>query len=144
LLKATAGRADAQLMFRSPRTSAHGVRAELRRLDTRHCVFQLEGGWFVVGPTGLFVVGEDDGDLRGAATWAARRARTMRAELADQLVWVPCVDPVVVTSDEAVPQGLPCLVVPEGLLRYTVADGPTTVDDDTLSKLALLALKRID
>jgi len=143
VLKYPGRTADGLVMFRSARSQVNDVGSELRRLDTSHSVFQLDNGWFVVGPTGLFVVTADEGDLHGASRWAADRAMAMRAWLADQLVWVPCVDPVVVTAQAHLAERIGALTVPLSLLHYTLAEGPRTVDDGTLSKLGLLALKRM-
>ena len=42
--------------------------------------------------------------------------------------------------DESVAE-LPCLAVPTDLLRYTIAEGPRTVDDDTLERLTRMRLQ---
>ena len=144
MLKSAPVRADRrEVLFRSARSQVNDVGTELRRLGTSHSTFQLDTGWFVVGPTGLFVVAEDDGDLDTAAQWAIDRAVAMRAELADKLVWIPFVDAIVATTRAAGSTDLPCLVVPTSLLRYTIEEGPRTVDDVTLSKLGLLAMRRL-
>jgi hypothetical protein len=132
-----------EVLFRSAKARVRDVGGELRRLATSHSTFQLDGGWFVVGPTGLFVVAAGEPDLGTAARWAVDRATAMRAELADQLVWVPFVDAIVATSHSGPGTDLPCLVVPVSLLRSTIEDGPRTVDDATLSKLGLLAMRRL-
>ncbi len=143
MLKWEGRSADGLVMFRSARSQVRDVGAELRRLDTSHSVFQVDNAWFVVGPTGLFVVAADEGDLDETARWATERAVAMREWLADQLVWVPCVDPVVVTDQAHLADRVGVLAVPLSLLHYTLAEGPRTVDDATLSKLGLLSLRRM-
>ena len=130
-------------MFRSPRHAALDIGAELRQLPASHTTFQLEGAWLVVGPTGLFVVASEDGDLEVAAHRAMRRAEEVRGRLALELAWVPFVDALVATSQPDGPMRLPCIAVPANLLRLALAEGPRTVDDETLSTLSLLQLQRL-
>ena len=117
--------------------------AELQQLPTTHTTFQLEGSWFVVGPTGLFVIAAEDGDLDEAAHRAVRRADEVRSQLALELAWVPFVDAVVATASNDGPMRLPCIAVPLNLLRLAISEGPRTVDDDTLASLARLQLGRL-
>lgn len=130
-------------MFRSVRPAAVDVSAELRGLPTNHLTFQLEGAWLVVGPTGLFVIVPDEGDLEGAAERATSRALEVRSRLAAELAWVPFVDALVATNRDDATTRLPCIALPADLLRFTIVEGPRTVDEDTLSKLALLSLHRL-
>ena len=117
------------------------VAGQLQLLPVWHVTFQLEGAWLVVGPTGLFVITADDGDLRAAADRATARALEVRNRLATELAWVPFVDALVGTSrDEALAE-LPCLAVPIDLLLYTIAEGPRTGDDDTLERLTRMRLQ---
>ena len=117
------------------------VAAQLQLLPVWHVTFQLEGAWLVIGPTGLFVITADEGDLRAAADRATARAGEVRTRLATELAWVPFVDALVGTvRDESVAE-LPCLAVPTDLLRYTIAEGPRTVDDDTLERLTRMRLQ---
>jgi hypothetical protein len=130
-------------MFRSARSTAVDVSAELQQLPTTHTTFQLEGSWFVVGPTGLFVIAAEDGDLDEAAHRAVRRAEEVRSQLALELAWVPFVDAVVATASSDGPMRLPCIAVPLNLLRLAISDGPRTVDDETLARLTRLRLARL-
>lgn len=125
-------------MFRSPRTGPASLIDILRSLPASVTVFVLEGGFLVVGPAGLFVLTQDEGDLASAARRAAEQADAVRLQLSDELVWVPFVDAMCVTTDAAFDPRQPCLVVPNDLVAHTVIGGPTTVDDETLAKLRLL------
>jgi hypothetical protein len=131
-------------MFRSARSTATDVRTELQLLPPSHTTFQLDDAWFVVGPTGLFVVAADDGDLDAAARRAVLRAERLRDEVSLELAWVPFVDAIVATASNDGPVRLACLTVPVNLLRLAIADGPRTVDDETLEALGRLQLRRID
>jgi hypothetical protein len=130
-------------MFKSARSTAVDVSAELQQLPTTHTTFHLEGSWFVVGPTGLFVITAEDGDLDEAAGRAVRQAEELRAQLALELAWVPFVDAVVATASNDGPMRLPCIAVPLNLLRLAISDGPRTIGDDTLAALARLELRRL-
>jgi hypothetical protein len=122
-------------MFRSVRSAAVDVSAELQQLPTSHVSFQLEGAWFIVGPTGLFVVVADEGDVVEAADRATQRAVEVRTQLARDVAWVPFVDALVATQHDESCRTLPCITVPTHLLRYTLTEGPRAVDEETLARL---------
>lgn len=122
-------------MFRSVRSAAVDVSAELQQLPTSHVSFQLEGAWFVLGPTGLFVVVADEGDMIEAADRATTRASELRLQLALDVDWVPFVDALVATHRDDAYRTLPCIAVPTDLLRYTLTEGPRAVDEETLARL---------
>jgi hypothetical protein len=126
-------------MFRSQRTTANSLTAVLRALPRSVTVFDVSDAWLVVGPSGLFVLTEDDGDLTAAALRAAARADSVRLRLSDELVWVPFVDAMCVTADTSFDSNQPCLVVPHDVVAQTVTGGPVSVDAETLEKLRLLA-----
>ena len=130
-----------EAMFRSRDLVLADVGAELRRLGTDHVAFQLERGWFVFGPNGLFVVAVEDGDVVEAGRWASARACLMRSELEHSLGWVPFIDALVVTADELANPATPCVTVPMRLLLFTVSDGPRTVDNGILARLGRLTLR---
>jgi hypothetical protein len=130
-------------MFRSARNAAFDVGAELRLLPESHTAFELEGAWLVVGPTGLFVVAWDEDDLELAAQRAVRRADEVRSRLALELAWVPFVDALVFTSHPDGQLRLPCIAVPATMMRSALAEGPPSVDDDTLARLRELPLQRL-
>jgi hypothetical protein len=121
-------------MFRPTRTAAGDVAAELRELPTTHVTFQHDGAWFVLGPTGLFVVADGQLDARQAGLAAVLGARRLRVDIASELAWIPFVDALVV-SDADAPEGLPCPSVPLRMLRSTLTDGPRIVDDSTLAHI---------
>ncbi|MBX7067838.1 MAG: hypothetical protein K1X38_00495 [Microthrixaceae bacterium] len=125
-------------VFRSQRTGPSSLVDILRSLPPSVTVFVLDGGFLVVGPAGLFVLTQDEGDLASAARRAAEQADAVRLQLADELVWVPFVDAMCVTTDAAFDPRQPCLVVPHDLVAHTIVGGPTTVDNETLAKLRLL------
>jgi hypothetical protein len=118
------------------------VQAQLTSLPVEHLTFHVEGGWLVIGPTGLFVLTSDDGDLEGAARRAVERAQEVRDRLSQELVWVPYVDPLVATADPEGPRQLPCLAIPADLVTAAIVEGPQTVDNETLAKLGRLQLNR--
>lgn len=130
-------------MFRSSRSLSDETRDELVRLGTAHITFQIEDGWFVVGPTGLFVVSAADGELRSEAQRVSERAQELRASLAQELSFVPFVDAVLISDEQPTPTSLPCITLGADRLRATIAEGPRTVDDATLGRLGLLALQRL-
>ena len=134
--------ADQTEVFRSPKAAAD-VQQQLLQLPVEHVTYQIEGGWLVIGPTGLIVLTEDDGDLESAARRAVDRAQEVRERLSQELVWVPYVDALVATDDPDGPRQLPCLAVPADLITPAIVEGPTTIDDDTLARLARLRLHRV-
>ena len=143
LLKSDRSPTDQGGVFRSARPIASEARDELVRLGTAHITFQIDDGWLVVGPTGLFVVSTATGDLATAADDVCTRAGEIRKRLANDLSFVPFVDAVLVT-DERLPGGaLPCMAIDPSNLRTTIAEGPRTIDDETLGRLGLLALQRL-
>ena len=132
-------------MFRSRNDAADHLHQQLRALPTQFLVYMLDGAWFVVGPTGLFVVTEQGEDPTGACTRAAAQAQTVRAQLADELHWVPFVDAIVVGDGKKLHDGAvsDCALIPRSLLRATLCDGPKTVDDESLARLAMVRLRRV-
>lgn len=130
-------------MFRSPRLSPASLEATLRTLPDHASVFVLDGAWLVVGPGGLFVLTEDDGDITASSRRAAARADAVRLELSDQLFWVPFVDAMCVTHAADFDPDQPCLVVPHDLVVATVSGGPVHIDADTLVKLRDLRYPRL-
>ena len=129
-------------MFRTAKTGVD-VQDQLSQLPVTHMTFHVEGGWLVVGPTGLFVLTTDDGDdLEGAARRAVERANEVRERLSLELAWVPYVDALVATNDPDGPMHLPCLAVPADLLTGAIVEGPQTIDDETLNTLGRLRLNR--
>jgi hypothetical protein len=127
-------------MFRTTRSPGVDVSGELRDLPTSHLTYHHEGAWFVLGPTGLFVITADDGHLQEAAELAVANAARLRADLAKELAWVPFVDALVATHNPEAALSLPCIAVPVSLLRYTVSEGPRTVPEATLAQLTRLWL----
>ncbi len=131
------------IMFRTTRAPGVDVSAELRDLPTSHLTYHHEGAWFVLGPTGLFVITADEGDLAQAADLAVANAAALRGDLATQLAWVPFVDALVATHHPDAALGLPCIAVPASLLRLTVSEGPRTVPESSLAQLTRLWLSKI-
>jgi hypothetical protein len=127
-------------MFRTTRPPSVDVSAELRDLPTSHLTYHHEGAWFVLGPTGLFVITADEGNLQTAAELAVANAARLRGDLATELAWVPFVDALVATLSPDATLSLPCIAVPASLLRYTVSEGPRTVPGATLAQLTRLWL----
>lgn len=130
-------------MFRSHRVSPASLSDTLRGLGNAVTVFDVDDAWLVVGPTGLFVLTEDTGDLPAAAGRAAERAGRVRLRLSDELVWVPFIDAMCVTSVVAFDPSQPCLIVPHDLVVHTVTGGPASIDAETLAKLDLLGYPRV-
>ena len=129
-------------VFRTRRSTHDETRDELRRLGTAHIAFQVDNGWLVVGPTGLFVIGTADRDCATVANRLVVLARGLRNRLANELTLVPCVDALLV-CDPPDDVELPCLTIGVGNLRSMIADGPRTVDADTLGRLGRLAFQRL-
>lgn len=129
-------------VFRTRRSTHDETRDELRRLGTAHIAFQVDAGWFVVGPTGLFVIGTADLEWSRAASRLVAQAQGVRNRLAQELTLVPCVDALLV-CDAPEDEPLPCLTIAVGNLRSMIAEGPRTVDDDTLNRLGRLAFQRL-
>lgn len=130
-------------MFRSTRSVLFDLEAELRSLPADHVVYVLDGAWLVVGPTGVFVVTGDGDDVATAARWAAEQAEETRSRLADQIAFVPFVDAVVATASLDYDPAQPALVIPVDLVHFTICEGRTIVDDDSLRQLRLLGLPRL-
>ena len=128
-------------MFRSHRSHTAILADTLRGLPDAITVFVLDDAWLVVGARGIFVVTEDTGDLAAAALRAAEVADEVRLKLSDELVWVPFVDAMCATTAVGFEPDQPCLIIPLDLVATTVADGPATVDADTLSKLRLMGYR---
>jgi len=136
---------DDRRVFRSRSDAADRLHQQLRALPTQFLVYMLDAAWFVVGPTGLFVVTDQGDDPSGACTRAASQAQTVRSELADELHWVPFVDAIVVGDGRKLDIGTvsDCALIPRSLLRATLCDGPKTVDDESLARLAMVGLRRV-
>ena len=130
-------------MFRTLRPVLVDLETELRSLPADHVVFVLEDAWLVVGPTGVFVVAHDDCDLDSTAVRVAGRADAVRARLADEMPVVPFVDAVVTTNDVDFDPVQPALVIPVDLVRFTICEGRTIVEGETLARLTLLGLPRL-
>ena len=130
-------------MFRSQRVTPTTLAETLRSLPDAVAVFDVGKAWLVVGPSGLFVLTEDGGDLAADALRAAERADAVRLKLSDELVWVPFIDAMCVTNDVTFDPAQPCLIVPHDLVAHTVTGGPVSVDTETLGKLTLLGYPRV-
>lgn len=131
-------------MFRSVRSAALDVSNALRSLPTTHVAYFHEHSWLVIGPTGLYVVITEDGDIEAAAAVALQRARRLRTDLARELAWVPFVEAVVVVdSRKRSRPSVPALVVPIQRLADTISGGPQLVDDATLALLTRLRLDNV-
>lgn len=130
-------------MFRTSRSVLVDLESELRSLPADHVVFVLDDAWLVVGPTGVFVVADGDEDLGAATRRVAARADALRTRLADEMPFVPFVDAVVTTSTVDFDPVQPALVIPVDLVRFTICEGRTIVDVDTLARLTLLGLPRL-
>ena len=124
-------------MFKSQRASPATLEETLLTLSAPISVFVLDGAWLVAGPSGLFVLTQDDGDLPAATARASALADAVRLELSDQLVWVPFVDAMCASAEVGV-DDQPCLVIPHDLVVPTVSAGPHTLDAETLTKLGTL------
>jgi hypothetical protein len=99
----------------------------------------------VVGPTGVFVLVAEGKSRAKSASAAVTAAETLRERLADFLMWVPFVDAILVTNqapDVGPSDQLACSAVPIDLLRTTITDGPTHIDEETLGRLALFSLRK--
>lgn len=132
-----------EVMFRTALNLSTDLADELRRLPAGHATYALEDAYLTVGPAGVFVLVDAEGDVAGACRRAADHATRVRTELADLMAWVPFVDAVAVTDRHDYDPGQPALVIPPDLVRFTVSDGPRTVDADTLARLHLLRFPRL-
>lgn len=132
-------------MFRSRSDAADRLHRQLQALPTQFLVYMLDAAWFVVGPTGLFVVTEQGDDPSRSCTRAAAQAQTVRSQLANELHWVPFVDAIVVGDGRNLDAGAAsdCALIPRSMLRATLCDGPKTVDDESLARLAMVRLRRV-
>lgn len=131
-------------MFRAPRPTRSSrpspptLDALLLTLPDEVVVFIVGGTFFVVAPTGLFVIAENPVDVSVGAAAAATAADRIRALLSDTVPLAPFVDAIVV-SDSLPGDGLPALVVPRDLVLPTILNGPTVIDP-----VALEALRTLD
>ncbi len=96
-------------------------------------VRRCDDHWIVVGPTGLFVVGRANGDLRSATRDAVAMASLVRTRLADLVPWVPFVNAVVVAERDR--HDLNCPVVDLDGLRPFLRDGGSQLDGNGLHAL---------
>lgn len=129
-------------MFRSVRSDALDVSGVLSALPITHLAYFHDSSWLVTGPTGLFVVLADEGDLLSAADAAIDRAQMVRSRLAGELALVPFVDAVVVTGREEIPTlSPPCLITPIDRLVPLITDGPRLVDDRTLAMITRIQMR---
>lgn len=122
----------------------------LQTLPRGYGVFAVDGSWLIVGPTGLFVVALRGDDDALACSHAVDGAVSVRTHLADALHWVPFIDAIVVTDDRddrheghGVHES-DCTPVPPSALRATLCDGPRVIDDDSLARIMMVGLRRLD
>lgn len=121
---------------RTTRTRPPTLEGVLAALPDPITVYIVEGTYFVVAPSGLFVVAENPIDLAVGAAAAANGADRIRDTLATRLPWVPFVDAVVVSDRDG--DGLPALTVPIDLVASTILGGPDVIDRPTLERLSAL------
>ncbi len=93
-----------------------------------------DGTWFVVGPTGAFVVAAAPADPAGAAARARALAAGLRARLDRTLGWSPFVEALVVTEEDHPLEG--ATRVPTRLLHDTIVCGPLLLDEPWVAALA--------
>lgn len=130
-------------MFRTTLNLSTTLADELRRLPSPMLTYVLDDAYLTVGPTGVFVLVEGDDDVTAACRVAAARASSVRAELADQMAFVPFVDAVVTVTDHGFDPAQPAVVIPHDLVRFTVCEGRRIIDDEMMARLHLLRLPRL-
>jgi hypothetical protein len=91
-------------------------------------------GWLVIGPTGAFLVVDDD-VVPDAGSTAVAAAAELRRVLSERTTWVPFIEPLVVSSDPAVDRAAGAApVIPSDLLVSVIAEGHPTVDAATVRR----------
>jgi hypothetical protein len=85
-----------------------------------------------VGPTGVFVLVPDDGNLTAQAEAAHALAQRTRAALARHLSWVPFVDAAVITSADH-HLDTAAVLVPLDLLLELLVQGSPVIDRPAIS-----------
>ncbi len=120
------------VVFR-PRTNTKDVRVQVMTLPDDYLVRRWQDQWAVVGPTGLFVVGRDDGDTPACARRTSSAAHLLRTRLADLVPWTPFVDAVVVSDQER--SDLSCRVIEVDHLEEALTGGGAELDDPALHLL---------
>lgn len=83
---------------------------------------EFSGTCVVVGPTGVFVVADDDDNLAVSTRIAVRAAAELRERIAASLSWAPFVDALVV-SDQSAPPSSEATVVPPRLALDVLTTG---------------------
>ena len=119
------------LWLRHPAT---GLAESLAELPESYRIVALGPGDLVVGPTGMFLVGDGGRNPRVAASRLARLARRCRQLLASELGRAPFVDVLVVASHRHEVDG--ASVVSPHILLHTLTVGPALLDDTTVVELA--------
>lgn len=86
--------------------------------------------WLIVGPTGLFVVGQAGSDPLGDARRAVDMAQRLRELLSLRMAWVPFVDALLIggrPSDEPA-----CPIVRPSMLESVLLDGRSRIELSTM------------
>ena len=121
-------------MFRTTASRDGGFDAVLDDLPAAFGAVALGEDRLVVGPTGAFLVGEADTDVRDVAERLGRRADRCRAALAAHLPWTPFVDALVVAERSGDTSPL-ASVVPVRMLHDTLVAGPRLLTDEAVERL---------
>jgi hypothetical protein len=119
-------------VFRS-NPHARDVSRQVARLPLDYLVCRLADHWIVVGPTGLFVVGQVGDDPLGVAEATLSLAHRVRSRLSDVVPWVPFVDSLVVSEEPNM--SLPCTVVDIATLEMALLSGPVSIDSSGTAQL---------
>lgn len=124
-------RADERSVFR-PHPIARDVSRRVARLPLEYFVCRSAELWVVVGPTGVFVVGQSEGDPAVAADEVVSLAHRIRSELSEAIPWTPFVDALLVADEDV---RVPCTVIGLGSLEMALLSGPALIDDIGLAQL---------
>lgn len=126
-------------MFRTTTSRDGGFHGVLDDLPAGFGAVALGDDRLVVGPTGAFVVGDAESDLRNVAERLGGLAGKCRAALANRLPWTPFVDVFVVAERSGHTSPL-ASVVPARMLHDTLVDGPRLLTDEAVERIrAVLA-----
>lgn len=127
-------------MFETKDVTASDLDDALAGLPPGFAVGTLDQARLVIGPTGCTVLMAQSSGTTPELE-SSDLAQTTRLNLADHLSWVPFVDALVVTSENNTGS---IVSVELDLLVPLLVDGPTMLDEETITCLtALLAERRL-
>lgn len=130
--------AEGSQVFQTKDVTATHLDAALASLPPTFAIGELGQARLIIGPTGCTVLLAESSEPV-PETASNDLAQSTRMNLADHLSWVPFVDALVVTHQNDVGS---IVSVELDLLIPLLVDGPTMLDQDTITRLVALLNER--